>query len=202
MISTISTEKKILIAAKAVFTKKGFAAARMQEIADTAEINKGLLHYYFRSKEKLFDAVFEEALLEFIPQMNEIFESELPLFQKIEHFVENYINFILKNPQLPIFIINELNQNPNIFIEKMKKRNAFPNPMKLMMQIQTEVQRGNIREINPVQLVVHILSMCAFPFLAKPMLETVLHLDDSSYIPFLQSRKKEIVSFVKHAIQK
>ncbi len=202
MDSTISTENKILSAAKTVFTKKGFAAARMQEIADTAEINKGLLHYYFRSKEKLFDAIFEEALLEFIPQLNEIFESELPLFQKIEHFVENYINFFLENPQLPIFIINELNQNPDIFIEKMKKRNALPNPMKLMMQIQTEVQRGNIREINPVQLVVHILSMCAFPFMAKPMLQTVLHLDNSSYIQFLQSRKKEIVAFVRHSIQK
>ena len=108
-----STEERILEAAKKVFIRKGMYGARMQEIADEAGINKALLHYYFRSKNKLFEAIFQEAFHEFVPNAFGILKSDMPFEEKIRLFVSNYIDLISTNPFLPIFIINEINQNPD-----------------------------------------------------------------------------------------
>jgi AcrR family transcriptional regulator len=198
----ISTEEKILIAAKKIFTRKGYAAARMQEIADTAEINKGLLHYYFKSKEKLFRAVFEEAFAKLTREINYIFESDLSLFEKIEGFVNKYIDQMIDNPYLPAFVINELNQNQEAFIKDILGRKEKPNPFKLLTTIQTEVNKGTIRPINPVQLVLNMISMCVFPFVAKPLLQGVVNIDDETYMQMMDMRKKEIVEFIINAIEK
>ncbi|NTW33144.1 MAG: TetR/AcrR family transcriptional regulator, partial [Bacteroidetes bacterium] len=104
------TEKLILKAAKKVFIDKGFDGARMQEIADLAGINKALLHYYFRSKEKMFDAVFEDVFMQFLPEVTEVMNSEITLFDKIKTFVDVYITALLKNPHIPIFVLHELSR--------------------------------------------------------------------------------------------
>lgn len=114
-----STEQRILSAAKKVFISKGMAGARMQDIADAAGINKALLHYYFRSKEKLFEMIFKEVVKEFLPKINLIFESDKNLFEKIDMFCTEYIEQIRKTPYLPVFILNEINQQPEVLIKKM-----------------------------------------------------------------------------------
>ncbi len=96
-------EQRILSAAKKVFINKGMTGARMQDIADAAGINKALLHYYFRSKEKLFETIFKEAVQGFLPRVNQIFESNKTIFEKIEMFCKEYIDQIRKTPYLPIF---------------------------------------------------------------------------------------------------
>ena len=116
-----STEKDILEAAKRVFQIKGMYGARMQEIADEAGINKAMLHYYFRSKDKLFDAVFQDAAKNFFSKIRELLNVDKPLLEKIEYFVENYVELLLQNSFIPAFIITEVHQNPdrikNIFLE-------------------------------------------------------------------------------------
>src|SRR4029078_3015094 len=114
-----NTEEKILSAAKKVFLKEGMAGARMQDIADEAGINKAMLHYYFRSKEKLFETIFKELSIEFLPRVNAIFESDLSLFEKIEVFCSEYISRMMENPFIPLFIVNEINKQPEIFLKKM-----------------------------------------------------------------------------------
>lgn len=198
----ISTEEKILLAAKKIFTRKGYAAARMQEIADTADINKGLLHYYFKSKEKLFRAVFEEAFAKLTREINYIFESDLSLFEKIEGFVYKYIDLMIENPYLPAFVINELNQNQEAFIKDILGRKEKPNPLNLLTTIQTEVNNGMIRPINPVHLGLNMISMCVFPFIAKPLLQGVVNIDNETYMQMMDMRKKEIVEFIINAIEK
>ena len=111
-----TAEQRILVSAREIFHKRGFEGARMQEIADKAGINKALLHYYFRSKEKLFDAVFDEALKALLPKVKELLNAELPLFDKIKYFTENYITLLMKNMYLPVFVINEMYQNPEKFV--------------------------------------------------------------------------------------
>ena len=96
----MTTEEKIFSAAREVFHRKGFAAARMQEIADEAGINKAMLHYCFKNKDQLFEAVFLNAFGQLAPQINEIFNSEETLFVKIEKFTESYISFVMENPFL------------------------------------------------------------------------------------------------------
>lgn len=200
-VKELDTEGKILEAAKEVFVKKGYAGARMQEIADTAGINKGLLHYYFKSKEKLFDKIFDEMLGKFIPELNFIFESDKPLFEKIEIFVNNYMNILIKHPYLPAFVLYELNQHQDKFMDKILNNKEKPNPMKLMMQIQLESQLGKIKPINPMNLVMNVISMCVFPFIGKPIFQTVLKVSDEDFLTLMELRKQEIANFIINSIK-
>src|SRR5438046_9561187 len=105
-----SAEEKIIAAARKVFLSKGLAGARMQDIADEAGINKALLHYYFKNKQKLFEEIFMDAAGKLFPRINVIFRSDEPLFVKIEQFCNEYITVVLENPYLPLLVLNELNQ--------------------------------------------------------------------------------------------
>lgn len=195
------TEHKIRAAAKEVFTKKGYAAARMQEIADEAGINKGLLHYYFQNKEKLFLSVFHEAFDQFVPRVNRIFDADLLIGEKIERFVEEYIEMLIQNPYLPAFVIGEMNRHPGEFVRGILSRKELPSPMKLIAQLQLEADAGRIRRISPLHLWMHIMSMCVFPFAARPMLQAIMGVDDESYLQFMRSRKKEVADFILQAIK-
>ncbi len=197
-----TTEDRIREAAKQVFTQKGFAAARMQEIADAAGINKGLLHYYFQNKEKLFLSVFSEALDRFTPKVNEIFESEATLEQKIEQFIEAYLGVFLEYPHLPAFVLGEMNRHPEEFVRSILSRKELPNPMKLLVQLQVEADAGRIRPVSPLHLVMNVVAMCIFPFVARPMFQAVMRVDDATYMQFMEHRKREITDFVLHAIRK
>jgi len=124
------TEERILESAEDVFTNKGLSGARMQEIADKAKINKSLLHYYYRSKEKLFRAVFKKAFVKLAPKSILILTSDIPLFEKIEKFSSAYIDIIIKNPSIPLFVLRELNRNPegtlSIMVETIKDLDENP----------------------------------------------------------------------------
>jgi TetR/AcrR family transcriptional regulator len=194
------TEERILEAAKRVFVRKGYAGARMQEIADEAGINKGLLHYYFRTKDNLFSAIFEQAFRELAPRTNEVFESDEPLLCKLDQFIDRYLEFLAQHPYLPAFVIQEINRHPETFFQKLNETGMRPNPMKLVMQIQMEAQKGAIRPINPIDLVINIISMCVFPFLARPMMQAMLQIGDEEYIGFMRARKTAVKGFVRDAI--
>ncbi len=125
MVNKVNTEDRILEAAKEVFIAKGFDGARMQEIADTAEINKALLHYYFRNKDKLFEAVFEETLLQIGPMVLSFVNEPIPLEVKIWKFVDDYIEIIRNNPKLPLFILNEIHVNPDRILSFLNHKLHF-----------------------------------------------------------------------------
>jgi AcrR family transcriptional regulator len=199
----LSTEEKIVQAAKEVFTQKGYAAARTQEIADRAGVNKGLLQYYFKgnSKEKLFKAIFEESYLKIMARINYIFESEDSFEHKIELVLDAYFDLLLENPNLPGFIVNELHTNTNAFVEEIMQKPNRPNPLPLIMQIMEEVAQGKIRPINPVHLVLNVLSMTVFPFIARPLFQRVVNVNDEAFMDMMRQRKAEILDFVKHAIK-
>lgn len=197
----LDAAQKILVAARRVFTKKGFAGARMQEIANEAGINKGLLHYYFKSKEGLFESIFDELLMKFAPQLNIIFESELPFFEKIEEFINEYMSILINNPEIPPFIVHEMQQNEQRVVNAILKSKNKPNPMRFLIQIQMEMAAGKVREINPIHLMMNIISLCAFPFVAKPMFKGIFHIDESDYLKIMEIRKKEVSSFIINSIK-
>src|SRR5690349_6639348 len=175
-----STQDRILDAARKVFVRKGMYGARMQDIADEAGINKALLHYYFKNKEQLFEKIFMELSQRFWPQLNSIFESDEPLFEKIEHFCAVYIDKIKENPYIPLFVLHEMNQRPTQFVKKMFG-GKVPNPSKLLAQIAADVKAGKINPVQPHQLMMNMVSMCIFPFVAKPMILTTLHLNETTF---------------------
>jgi TetR/AcrR family transcriptional regulator len=198
----ITTEEKILDAARKVFLKKGMAGARMQEIADEAGINKALLHYYFKNKEVLFDTIFRQAAGKLFPKLNSIFESDLPLFDKIRSFIEIYIDAMAENPYLPMFVLSEISQNPEGFYKKMKGELNFPKPVLFLQQIQKEVKKGTIKPVNPLQLLMNIIAGTIFPFMAKPLFQMHIGLDEWQFQEFIQQRKKDYGDFIINAIKK
>jgi AcrR family transcriptional regulator len=197
-----TTEEKILSAAKKVFISKGMSGARMQDIADEAGINKALLHYYFRSKKKLFEVIFSEAAQKLFPKINSIFESDMPLFQKIEHFSGEYITVMAENPYLPLFVLNEINQDPETFLTKIWGTQNLPRPQKFLEQIEKEVRKGTIKKISPLHLLLNLISLSVFPFVAKSMFQLTLDLDELQYRAILAQRKKEIPKFIIDSIKK
>ena len=197
-----NTEEIILQAARKVFVKKGMYGARMQDIADEARINKALLHYYFESKDKLFEKVFMEAAGHLFPKINEVFNSDISLFEKIERFCEEYIEGVMQNPYLPLFVMNEVNQDPEYFMKKVWGTKNKPEPSKFLRQIEEEVKKGTIKPISPLQLMMNLLSMTIFPFVAKPIFQMNLGLDEFQFRHVMEQRKKEIPKFIIDSIRK
>jgi len=197
-----TTEEKILAAARKVFTTNGLAGARMQDIADKAGINKAMLHYYFRNKEKLFEMIFLQEAGRFFPQINSIFEAELSLYEKLEKFADVYISEMIENPYLPWFVLNEINLDPERFMKKFWGPNNLPRPKKFLEQVEKEIKKGTIKRIHPLHLLMNLLSMCIFPFVAKPMMQKNLGLTEAQFLDFMEQRKKEIPKFIIEAIKK
>ena len=197
-----NTEEKILNAAKEVFVEKGKDGARMQEIADKAGINKSLLHYYYRNKEKLFGAVFQFAFERFAPKIMNVFNNEDDLFMQIENFISLYIDMISRNPFIPMFILNEVNKNNTGFVIKVIKMVGI-NPSQYRDKIYSEIEKGTIRKIDPNQLIVNIIAMCLFPFIGKPIIQIIVFDDNKEdYEKFLNTRKKEVADFIINSIKK
>ncbi|WP_142786117.1 TetR/AcrR family transcriptional regulator [Changchengzhania lutea] len=196
-----NTEGQILDAAKNVFQSKGMDGARMQEIADKAGINKAMLHYYYRSKQLLFEAVFKNAFSLLAPQLNAILNDDSSIEDKIKNFTSNYIAFIIKHPYLPNFIIQELNRNP-AFILKLKENKGFPNLEKFKKQVALEVEKGIIKPISAEQLFINILALNVFPFVAKPLIMAFTNVNDKTYKQLMENRKTEVADFIINSIKK
>lgn len=196
----ISTEDQILIAADKIFHKSGFAGARMQEIADEAGINKAMLHYYHKNKQQLFQAVFMQAFAKFAPQINAIFNASDGIFDKIRHFISDYIDFVLENPNLPAFLIQELNSNSEFASSFMKHENR-PNPQSFIDQLNKEIKAGTIIQINPKQLLLNIFSLVAFPFVANVMVKGLLNISEEEFKELMEERKTLIADQIIDSIK-
>lgn len=195
-----SAEQRIFDAAHELFVLKGLDGAKMQEIADRAGINKALLHYYYRSKEKLYEMVAKAVISRAIPVIRNLVESEEALEQKISRFIDFYIELISRNPFIPLFIINELNKHPDRFFDTILPKD-LPKPQVFFRQVEEEIAAGRLRPIKPQHVLVNIVSMCVFPFVAKPMMQIVLGLSQEEINQFLAERKEEVKTFVFRAIR-
>lgn len=201
MVKKDNTEKIILEAAEAEFVEKGLQGARMQKIADKAGINKSLLHYYYRSKFKLFEIILSSSLKYFIPNILKIFEDdELDFQEKMEKFVSAYIDLLIKNPQIPNFILHELSTNPDGLVKLFKKLNL--NIAIVKEVINKAIADKVIKPIDPHQLIINTISLCIFPFAAKPMVENVILKDvEVDYTNLMEERKTHIVEFIMNSIK-
>ena len=195
-----NTESQILNAAKNVFQRKGMDGSRMQEIADEAGINKAMLHYYYRSKQMLFEAVFKGAFSLLAPQLNKILNADNSIEEKIKNFTSSYISFTVKHPYLPNFVLQELNRNPE-FILKMQRNNEFPNIQKFKDQVTSEVKKGTIKPIKATQLFINIISLNIFPFVASPLLKGLINVDDNAFMKLMEDRKTEVADFIINSIK-
>lgn len=174
----------------------------MQDIADEAGINKALLHYYFRSKEKLFELIFFEVFDIVIPQLRATVNTDQSVEEKIKSFAFTYIDVIQANPHVPIFILHELSQGADRFVEKLKQRQVIPEMAQFMLQLIDEMESGKIKSFQPLHLFMNIISMCAFPFVAKPLLQAVSGVSEEDWTVLMNERKEEVTRFILSAIKK
>jgi TetR/AcrR family transcriptional regulator len=196
----MTTEEKIFNAARIVFQKKGFSGTRMQEIADEANINKAMLHYFFKNKEQLFENVFMHAFSQLAPQINDIFNSDESVFDKIKKFTSSYISFVMEHPYLPSFIIQEMNNNPEFVIRFLNHDNR-PNPFMLLNQIENEIQKGILKPIPAKQLLLDIFAMTVFPFAAQILVKGIIQIEDQEFNLLMEERKTYIANQIINSIK-
>ena len=197
---SLSSEKRILEAAKKIFHEKGMEGSRMQEIADEAGINKALLHYYFRNKENLFDAVFREALQEIFTKLFQIAGTDIAFDQKIRLIFHNYIGFLQQNSYIPGFILSEMRQDPDKLARIMKSANISPTA--LYAKMKESVSDESIGKMDYRNFIINLLSLCIFPFAARPLLQIIFDFTEEGYDDFLEKRKNELPEFFMNAIRK
>ncbi len=202
------TEERILEAAHTVFLRRGTAGARMQEIAEEAGVNQALLHYYYRNKAALAEAVFVRAARSLMPPVVATLSADLPLEAKVERVVALEIDNLLRSPFLPGYILSELNHDPARAGQLARAligdhvNAAVPDMFgALARQITEAVDAGTMRPITPDQFVVNLLSLCIFPFAARPMLEFLLGTGGGTFEDFIARRRTELPRFFLNALR-
>jgi len=159
-----------------------------------------LLHYYYKTKEKLFETVARAVIGKAVPVIRQMLEGDQALEEKIRHFIDFYISLISRNPFVPLFIISEINKHPERFSESVFPQ-EFARPESFFLQVDAEVSAGRIRPIHPKHLIVNIISMCIFPFVGKPMMRLVLGMSPEEMRAFMEERKIEVTGFVLSALR-
>jgi TetR/AcrR family transcriptional regulator len=202
------TEQRILDAARAVFIRRGTTGARMQEIAREAGVNQALLHYYFRSKDRLSAAVFEQFASRLFPMLLQTLGGDYPLDEKIERIIALYLDNLSRNPFLPGYLLSELHHHPQR-VEQLLTAATGASPGKVLppvikklgAQIAEQVAAGAMRPIAPEQFAANLVSLCIFPFAARPLLATVFAMDDAAFNRFIDQRRTELPAFFRNALR-
>ena len=198
----ISTEERIKAAARKVFHQKGFAGTRTRDIAEEAGINHAMLNYYFRSKEKLFGIVMMETMAQFFKGVSLMLNDEsTSLDEKIDLIVSNYVDLLLKEPELPTFILNEVRPNPQAFVEQNPIKEALTHSV-LTRQYAEAVARGEITEPNLMQAILNVIGLVIFPFIAKPILTSIINIPEEQYKALMLQRKTLIPQWIKAMLWK
>lgn len=195
-----SSRELIIDAARKEFVKNGFTGARMQAIADAADINKGLLHYYFKKKETLFSAVFSTTYNKLTPCHDHLLKQNSSIFRKIEDFIDCYITELGKSPESVLFVLNELNRLPNQQTDSEIEDDHWSTTF--FKDVKHRVEVGAINNVSPKQLYINIISLCVFPFIGGKMIQNTANLSEEEYDVLLGKRKKEVSKFIINALQR
>ncbi|MFC5411235.1 TetR/AcrR family transcriptional regulator [Larkinella bovis] len=183
-----TTEQKIKEAAKKVFLERGFDGAKLRHIAEEAGTTMAMVNYYFRSKEQLFQSIFLETMGSFLGRIVAILNEEVPLEIKVWKVVDNYTDFLHTNPHVPVFVLSELQKDSSEVFEKLNLKSMIETAY-FTKQLQIEGEKGAIRRVKPLQLIVTMLGSLIFPFMAKPIVSYIGGMDETAYRAFLEERK-------------
>lgn len=184
--------------AEELFLSKGFAMTTTTEIARKVGCNQALVHYYFRTKDNLFEKLFEKKFAILTSSISSDPVKNSGLKGKIEGIINKHLDVIIANPKLPFLIINELTTNPARFeniISKLRESSLIILE-NLEKDLEIEIKKGTIRDIAAFDLLFNILSLNIFMFLAKPLLLGVRNLTQAEFDSFVVKRRQEILQTV------
>lgn len=188
----LSTEEKFKEAARVVFSRKGYAATKTRDIAEQAGLNLALLNYYFRSKQNLFEIIMIEKVQQLFAFISPVFDDpKTSLHEKIDLIAVNYIDLLLKNPDLPLFVLSEIRNHPERFAKNVQLTTFL---LKSVFVQQLMVKK---KDINPLQLFLSFLGMLVFPFIVKPVFEITGTVSDKMFIKLMEERKTLTAQWMK-----
>ena len=200
-----SKEQAILLAAEQEFLSKGYDGARTTSIADAAGVTHAMLHYYFRTKEQLFERILNEKMALIASSMVAVMGNPaLPLVERIGQGIGHHFDFLMDNPELPRFIINEVATHPDRL--RIMQKNIAKIAGVLFAQLQQEIDaaadRGEVEQIDVRMLIMDMLSLNILPFLIYPVVENVFSDMAADRVAFFEARKAEAIETVMRRIKK
>ncbi len=203
MVNSLDKEQLILQTAMDVFIEKGRHGAKMQEIADRAGINKALLHYYYRSKEKLYGKIFEFLIWHNINELLALLDSDLSFPEYLRTFISEYTDLLNKNPKIPLFILKELSEGGAVVKRVLKNlvENGKFDTGKALRVIERGMERGEIVRMDPLQVIATIVGSCLFYFISEPIFKT-LFIDEATFDRerFIEDRKEAIYRLLSYGL--
>ena len=199
-----SLEQSILEIAEKLFLEKGFAQTSTTEIAKEVGCNQALVHYYFRTKDNLFNVIFEQKFKLFFQGIFEMKNmGELKFQDKLKHIIETHFDMLRQNPKMPFLIITELSRRPEQIIILREKLHALPEKVfsELNNDLKLEIELGNIREISLTDLIINMLSLNIALFVMMPIAEKILQLNETQKEMMITHRKTENVEFILKSLK-
>ena len=192
---------KIAESARKLFVKKGLKRTTVRDIAAESGVNVAMVNYYFRSKEKLFDTIFEEAFTILFEKIFHLVDSDLPFFELIREWIYSYYDMLFEYPDLPIFVLTELAVNPQKLSKKFKEKNPNKLYMKLFRRIKEEETKGTIRPVPIPDFLLNVISLSVFPFAVSPIANEFLNMSEDNYMKLMDKHRDYVVDFVISAIK-
>lgn len=198
MEETTEMETRIIEAAKRVFIKKGYEAATMSDIAREAGIGRTALHYYYRTKERLFEAIFGQLMAILLPNIGRIMDEEKSMLEKIPAIIDQYITLIQANPSFPLFVVNELNRDPEHLYRTILKDPVRIQPiLRMRKQMEEEMAKGLIRKMPIEDVVSTLVSLVIFPMLVHhPLTQVFMQGDRAAFDAYLLRRRALISEII------
>lgn len=196
-------EQLILDVAEDIFLERGYSLTSTSEIARRVGCNQALIHYYFRTKENLFIKLFEKKFITFVSAVSVSKERCTSFQELIRCMISKHLEIISENPRLPYLIINEMTVNPERFKSITEKIKVTVEGLTNVLEpeLKREIDAGRIRDITVIDLLVTILSLNLFPFIAQPLISQVLSLSWEEFNKFTKEREEEIFKIVWQGIQ-
>lgn len=192
---------RILHVARDLFIRDGYNATSIRDIATASGTNVAMVNYYYHSKYNLFEIIFDEALNVLVKRIFSVLDSDKPFFELIECWIASYYETLLEYPQIPIFMLNEINQNPERLTQRIQQREPYNVFLKISQRIEEEIEKGTIRETDPLDLLLNIFSLCIFPFTFGSLATKVANKSMDEYEELLRNHKNYVVDFVLRAIK-
>jgi len=190
------TKEIIKAAAKNLFFKKGDIHATTQDIADEARVNRALIHYYFSSREQLFEVILNDAYQNITKRLEKAISSDSSFEEKIENFVSSYIDEAIEFPFMESFIASEFNRYSEVHFSFITNPTITSVMEGFFTELLIEMEKGTIPSMPPEQFLINITSMCSFPLITRPLIQRTFNMDDKAYLEFISNRKVEILKMI------
>lgn len=199
--TAVNTEAKILAAAEIVFHENGYKGTRTTLIAKKAEVSRTMLHYYFRTKEELFQKVLQNSFGFILEHAQHLFEGETDLKSLIDNIIDLLCDALSAKPSLPSFVVNILNESPKLITDlSFVQEEHIPHQLDRLLNIARE--KGRIHStITGEDLLINIYGLCVIPYLTAPLIQFKENRNKVEMELFLNNRKSSIKSFVWNGIQ-